>query len=530
MFLPDLMKGGLFAAWLSVALLSMALSGCVSDGLTPAERSAPAWEPGYTWTYQATTEHSFKTEGSRSAEQTGRTTTDIAHVVAAAATLGDEPVYWVRTNGGPIDGPILYDGGFDDGDHLVAYSQASIVPVAYVNEWDLERCSLGPVRAWARDEPFGIFDFPLVEGKTWEAKDHDFHYEAEVAGTESVKTPDGTYDAARIDIKLSLPEQPAGPEPDDMYEVYEEEVQDFRGEITVWYAPEVRNIVRFVSSVSAHIQEGDESFTVAFDSTIELKHHALVGADPEELPEIVLQDRHHPGPMMQMDEVAPVEPLRVVSDADFPLNLAEDAKAVRFGLAEGDEDVISEEPRYDTETSELRWIVRDAWSHDELFSKTGPVLEVDLVPGIYWIEPRIESNVERVYDPGCDPYHPPLRDHMRWIEQFEAEVFWEQEFDIDVGFGESSVLPLATMPTGWSHGAVTLSMSVQNKALLSDDPEIVFKGPERTERFSGGHSFMIDPADPAEWEIEWHPNGFGAQTGEPRTIGHTATVRVSLEH
>lgn len=528
-----MMKRPLPVVALMLLLASVALSGCISESPEITARGTPVWQPGYTWVYETTSEHSFRTHGEREAEQSGRATQDTTHRVVATEPTLDEPVYWLRITNGDMDAPLLEDSVFGDRGGLVAVSQVDLAPRAHVSEWDLDECGAGgagatSVRAWPVHEPFLMLKFPLDEGDSWQGGEYPFRYVATVAGTETVSVPAGPFDAVRIDYAVTFQEDEDvdyAEYPDD----HREEVSDFESEFTVWYSPAVKNVVKIISSVSAHINEPEEEFDVTMSTEILLKDHSLKAEAPETLPEIVLPDKAaHDGMMVEEIEV---EPYRIVSDHAFPLNAAELNGTVTFGIARGQdsETDLPETPVYDMMRYELHWRIQDANGNTETESISGPTLSLTPTPGRYWIEATMIAAKHTPHVDGSDCMARSSHRPMVWIDPIEIEVFWMKGYDIEVNTGETNVLPLDTLPVGAGHAEMQFDFELKDTySGLSDHPELVFRGPYgEVERFTGSGSFI---ASDGEWNVEWHPNGPGADLGHGRAFGHSATVEIELRY
>ncbi|MBW3583511.1 MAG: hypothetical protein KY455_10480 [Euryarchaeota archaeon] len=521
------MKRPLPVVTLMLLVVSVALSGCVSESPQVTGRGTPVWQPGYTWVYETTSEHTFRTQGEREAVQSGRSTQDATHRVVATEPTIDEPVYWLRITNGDIDAPLLEDTVFGDRGGLVALSQVDLSPRAHVSEWDLEQCgaAVTSVRAWPAYEPFRMLAFPLDEGESWQGGEDEFRYVATVAGTETVSVPAGPFDAVRIDYALTFQEDEDAEYPED----YREEVSEFQSEFTVWYSPAVKNVVKIVSSMSAHIKESEEEFDISMSTEILLKDHSLQAEEPEALPEIIMPvDATGDGPeMIEIER----HPYRIVSDHAFPLNAAELNGTVTFGIADGGDAAggVPETPVYDTEKYQVHWRAQHASGTPEADTAVGPTLSFTPTAGRYWIEAELVPAKTSAPTDGSSCMVRPMFPPMMWIEPVEVEVFWMKSYDIKVKTGETDVLPLETLTVGGGHAEIRFDIEVTDTySGLSDDPELVFKGPQGVvERSTGSGSFIVSDG---EWSVEWHPNGPGAGLGQGRPFGHSATVEIELRY
>jgi hypothetical protein len=94
--------------------------------------------------------------------------------------------------------------------------------------------------AWVRSEPARFADFPLAVGKKWSFKFTQTgktsryatrsQYDAEVVGTEKVKTPAGEFDTFKVVSKGFWNSETSS--------------RSGRAAVTIWYAPAVRTSVR----------------------------------------------------------------------------------------------------------------------------------------------------------------------------------------------------------------------------------------------------------------------------------------------
>lgn len=192
----------------AVLLVAPVLAGCIGGLFGGVVAEAPAWQPGYTWTWRADGEVRF-TFNSNTAEGDESGTASMDLWTRTATVLGD---------GASADGELVWLGlhevRLEDGPSLVALGAArqrdlADVPVAYVPPAACSGadCSVEE-RIRVGQGPSGSFlDFPLRQGASWDVDLPDagplrWTAKATVKGIETVEVPAGTAETARVDLSF----------------------------------------------------------------------------------------------------------------------------------------------------------------------------------------------------------------------------------------------------------------------------------------------------------------------------------------
>ena len=454
-------------------LTSLAVAGCTFPGGEVGKSfdplDAPVWEPGYSWTYDVVASSQMSGFdrgglGSDGDSQRGKVTMT---VINTTKEVRGEPVYVVSLGDG-FDHPL-----FEGDTQALTKRGLELTAVGFNHDYAMPGSSdpcrdASPLQPVEDTQRIPTVRFPLDDGKSWSGSlgledDFGMQYTMLVHGLVDVDTPAGTFKAVYVTTDFQPGDfQDGGPEEMGMY--------DFSLRSEQWYSPDARYLVKHVFSASASTSEGGERYQFAYRTTAVLADYSLDVQPEQEAPEIVERMEAQPVPYM---------PSRIVSDTEFPVNVADGPVTARLTLEEmnmrvfGNDDLIAysselEPLAYDNETHEIAWTITTySDGYTEETRKTGDILELNLTRGG-------DYNVRAAVEPKkCGSY-------IVSDAYGRASAYWSKTFEFETGTGDlPQTLDIADVPIEAGAYEALVSWVREPVAGYSpDEASVVIHGPD----------------------------------------------------
>lgn len=543
------MRSRVLATSLVLLLGVTALAGCLEAGFGAFdEMAAPSWEAGYRWSYDVAQDGSSKyRENGATAESTVHFDAQVnVTVINTTQPLDGHDVYYVETDQevgdyfGSFGMSPLGEGG------LAAVRQSDMHTIARVYHWDWEN-GCGAAMFQTTDEPQSL-NFPLREGKTWTRAEDGVVLTAEILGQEEVTVPAGTFDAIRVEIKMEIDE--------DEFD-YEYGLRDMYSTQTYWYAPSVLNIVLVESTSGGSFSEGDESATFKTKSVTQLNDYALDAGQELPVPGLRKDTYRYEMPMANM---------RVVSDTEFPVNIADGPVTANFGVQfdsmgfhesvpmpveesehthEGESVTESNEPQHAHPTTTVS-AIQDSPTYDRdrftlvwtVYTGSEQPLRI-VADSLEWTfgdvaYVRVEATLEPVerVEPDSDCAYAVRPSYWQVPASMTADSIWAKSFSINADAGQPYDMNLATIPIGPGAFGMHSEWHIESPpGGIHDDAGPVFIADSGQEygpadnRDGWFEQYEMVPGP--ELLVVWRVNGFGVEgTNVPLALGHTGEVHV----
>ena len=515
----------------------LTLAGCLQGGANTAKAIdpllAPSWEPGYMWTYDVlSTSHEGVVDQGRMDGDTDRERATVTMTVFNTTTpLQGEDVYYVRMSES-IDHPLFqgnvqaltrsglevagsaWTSNYVNVPKAVPVSAHLDAPYPYPEPYD--PCAgvimLHPTPPEAR---FPVLQFPLDDGatRTGDISDGDddfffFHYTSRVHGLVEVTVPAGTFKAVYATVDL-VPELSA--------EAREYGGFSFRAKAEYWYSPDAQNLVKSLFTMNGQGRQPGQgsAYSFGFTSTMGLRSFDLT-AGPDA-----------PAPVVQ-EESSRYEPQRswaIVSDVEFPVNLADGPRAVTFGLR----DTGALRPDFphvpefanplpasgvDASTHRIYWRVwndYESWRWDEGFGETFTYNFSD--GGGY----RIQADVQ------------PLECGGSWLGGAQAPLptYWQKQFKLPMDAGLPGTFEVTKFPVvlGASEGVVSWTMTPAFGASIDRGRPVAVDPGGRTYPVGSAAASGTGPVNAfmaGSWHLRW-------ETTSP-TVGDDVTLDLRIDY
>lgn len=532
-----------WAAVPALLLVTVALSGC-TDGLftmgagEPVD--APVWEAGYTWLYEVRSESVF---GFADADEAGFEPRQDSYEVGYRVTNTTEPldgldVYYVEASQS-VDAP-LRDHRIQalTKDDLQLVGQASGYfpmyesaprpvfvdpgltpshgpPPVEVRDPCDGRTPIEPV---AEEERVEVPRFPLEPGRTWSGTwmvedDFGFVYTAAIHEPRHVTVPAGTFEAVPVVVDLRPIGLPFGGS-----DVFDMDIQ-----LQNWYSPQVRWDVKSVFAMRMSGSFDGDSLDARQKVTMELTDYALTAKPAEPAPYVRNDSAYRDWPSFN-----------VVTDTEFPVNLADGPVLASFALDEGERraghygmdsftygwgpevrDDLSTADGPDPAAYDVVWrLLRDG---EVAGSSENATFSVDLADGGSYV---------------VEPYVVPKECGMPVPSAPSAafDTFWERAFAFGVGVGVDERTEEAPFPVdrSWAFGYATWSFA-QQYPVLSGEGHPVLVDPSGYELDEARDYYEYDetqiaffPDQAGTWGVAWQADG-------PST-GHNVTLTLRIDY
>ncbi len=288
-------------------VLTATLSGCLFDGDFESV-TAPSWAPGFEWEWDVETASVYESsQGSGSSQNS-----ESAHfsVEGTAELENGTTAYIISQQQGM--------GQLYGNERLQLVSQ-DLETLA--TTWDEVEC--GPDILWRESSYYGSgmlpqLRFPLNAGATWTDDWDGMEWDVEVKSKADVETPAGSFDA--IEIRYEAKDPSTQNEWMFMYGG----MDSFELNMTAWYAPEARQIVKVEGENTWNEVIEEETVKLSNTMLMELSSYSLSAEDGLQLDDVKIAPDPRNAPRMP--------PLEIVADQDLPINSAEDDTNVTFSL------------------------------------------------------------------------------------------------------------------------------------------------------------------------------------------------------
>lgn len=507
---------------LSLALIgSLVLSGCAFPGGNVGKAfdaiEAPIWEPGYSWTYDVVASSQMSGFdrgglGSDSDSQRGRVTMTVLNTTKE---VHGEPVYVVSLGEG-FDHPL-----FEGDTQALTQRDLELAAIGYTQRYyspgGSDPCrGASPLQPVEGSQRLPTVQFPLDDGASWTGslgieEDFGMQYTMSVHGLVDVQTPAGSFQAVYVTTDFQPGDMPeGGAEGLDM--------SDFSLRSEQWYSPDVKYLVKHVFTASASASEGGDRYQFAYRTTAVLSEYSLEAGPEQESPEIM--DRMEPTAVRY-------EPTRIVSDTEFPVNIADGPVTARLTLEPmntlgyGYQDVIAYKPElqtvaYDNETHEIGWTVTTySNGYTEEARSTGDILELAMERGgEYQVRAAIQPKK-------CGA-------NMVSDAYGRASAFWSKTFEFETGSGDlPQTIDIADVPVEVNAYEAMVSWVREPKVGYStDQANVVIRGPD-------GHVQSYSANSPGRTDFSAYPAGLHAvswqTTGLP-SMGEFIELTVTITY
>lgn len=540
----------------ALLVLTAVLSGCLFDADFETVAS-PVWEPGYQWEWDVETTATYESSQGSGSSQNSE---NARMLVEGTAELDNGTSAYVVSHQQGMS--QIYNS-----DRLQLVSEDGLEPLA--GAYDEIEC--GDDIRWRAHAASGLgmlppLRYPLNAGDTWTTKWDSLEWDVKVHSESDVETPAGDFEAVEVRFEAQDPARTM----DHMFMYME--MDGFEMNLTAWYAPQARQIVKVEAENSwSQVIEG-ETIRRTASMVKQLTSYSLETEEGVHLESVSVEDSRY---------IMPRPQLEIAADQELPLNSATDNTTVTFtvqpreyrvrvshdavspemepvpgfgpmsaSLAEAAEDALgpqssSESPSppppssppgsaypEDWDEDELHWTLEDRDRRGFVMAKAqGGEFTVDLPAyGTFMVSvtdsPRGQAPVYEAQTPTSsdDLQCSGAAQDRSFHSSKSVLVFFEQQYEVEQETGMPEQIHVDTIDAPQTPGTLYTSYSVRPEMVVNmDEAELVLVAPDgaRTS-LRENDAAQIDQA--GEWELVWDVEGVAGLVA----TGHSAQIEVYI--